>query len=286
MTRNEARADNNLPPVEGGDELIVPLNVVEGGQASPQDTHMEEQEPMTLLSLRQNSCDCISCKADPVRLKAKSSEQEDERMAEALSKFFKRQADSVLPKIGAGSERWWDQDRWDAELADDIEPIINDVADAHGKEAAAAIGSKYDTEQTRKYLRALAEGRATAINDGTHQKLQEALDSEDEEDTPAHVFDLRENSQADLLGRSLAMGVAGWAMTSEAPEQARQQGIEKRVRKEWVTGSNPRPEHAAMNGEVVDVEENFSNGCYWPGDDNGDPDSTCGCNCSTVIIIE
>lgn len=286
MTRNEARADNNLPPVEGGDELIVPLNVVEGGQASPQDTHMEEQEPMTLLSLHQNSCDCISCKADPVRLKAKSSEQEDERMAEALSKFFKRQADSVLPKIGAGSERWWDQDRWDAELADDIEPIINDVADAHGKEAAAAIGSKYDTEQTRKYLRALAEGRATAINDGTHQKLQEALDSEDEEDTPAHVFDLRENSQAELLGRSLAMGVAGWAMTSEAPEQARQQGIEKRVRKEWVTGSNPRPEHAAMNGEVVDVEENFSNGCYWPGDDNGDPDSTCGCNCSTVIIIE
>lgn len=36
MTRNEARARLNLSPVEGGDELIVPLNVTEGGQASPQ----------------------------------------------------------------------------------------------------------------------------------------------------------------------------------------------------------------------------------------------------------
>lgn len=38
MTRNEQRARMNLPRIEGGDELIVPLNVVEGGLASPSDT--------------------------------------------------------------------------------------------------------------------------------------------------------------------------------------------------------------------------------------------------------
>jgi len=37
MTRNEARRRLNLPQVEGADELIVPLNVIEGGQASPTD---------------------------------------------------------------------------------------------------------------------------------------------------------------------------------------------------------------------------------------------------------
>jgi HK97 family phage portal protein len=37
MTRNEGRRRLNLPPLEGGDELITPLNVSEGGQASPQD---------------------------------------------------------------------------------------------------------------------------------------------------------------------------------------------------------------------------------------------------------
>lgn len=37
MTRNEARKLQDMPGVEGGDELVTPLNVLEGGQASPQD---------------------------------------------------------------------------------------------------------------------------------------------------------------------------------------------------------------------------------------------------------
>lgn len=37
MTRNEARQRINLPHIDGADELIVPLNVITGGQASPTD---------------------------------------------------------------------------------------------------------------------------------------------------------------------------------------------------------------------------------------------------------
>ena len=282
MTRNEARADNNLPPVEGGDELIVPLNVTEGGQASPQDTHMEEQTPMTVQSV---SCDCVHKKAAPaeISVKARSTKEEDERVAEALSRFWKRQRGSVLPKIGAKSAEWWDEDRWNEELADDLEPILRDIADAHGKETAEAIGSKWNAEQTRKYLRALSEGRATAINEATRRKLEDAL--EDEENTPAHVFDMRENRDTVNFGRMLAIGVAGWAATHEAPEQAQQQGVHKKVEKRWITGDNPRQEHLLMNGETVDIDDTFSNGCSWPGDEAGDPDTTCGCNCSTEVII-
>ena len=288
MTRNEARADNNLPPVEGGDELIVPLNVVAGGQASPQDTHMDEQIPMTIESgIRLNSCDCPECKskAEPVRIKARSTDEEDKQMTETLAKFFKRQANAILPKIGAGSDKWWNQDRWDSELADDITPLMNDIADAHGKEVAKQIGSEYNTEQTRAWLRKCAEGRANAINLATLKKLTEALESEDEERTPAHVLEIREQTDSARLGGKLARDIAGWAAIHEAISQASQQGIEKHVQKRWVTGENPREEHAAMNGETVDIDEPFSNGCDWPGDDNGDPDTTCGCNCSTEVII-
>ncbi|WP_411731726.1 phage portal protein [Paeniglutamicibacter sp.] len=38
MTRAEARARLNLPFIEGTDELVVPMNVTEGGQASPTDS--------------------------------------------------------------------------------------------------------------------------------------------------------------------------------------------------------------------------------------------------------
>ena len=284
MTRNEARADNNLPPVEGGDELIVPLNVIEGGQSSPQDTHMDEHEPM---AIEENGAPKIMSKseAEKLRIKARSTQEEDEKMAGILRTFWKHQANVVLPKLGAKAAKWWDEERWNKELADDIEPLIDEIADAHGKEVAKAIGSEYRTEQTRKYLRALAEGRAKAINESTRQKLQDALDDEDEENTPAHVFDVRENKDATTFGRSLAIGVAGWAATHEAPDQAEQQGIHKTVEKRWVTGTNPRPEHAAMNGQTVPIDAKFSNGCYWPGDENGDPDTTCGCNCSTEVII-
>lgn len=285
MTRNEARADNNMPPIEGGDELITPLNVVEGGQASPQDTHMDEQEPM---EIEENASPKMLKKSDAekLRVKARSTKEEDEQMAEALKKFWKRQANSVLPKLGAKSAEWWDEDRWDDELADDIEPLIDKIADAHGSEVAKAIGTEYRPDQTRKYLRALAEGRAKAINASTYKRIQAALeDEDDEDDTPSHVFDVRQNKDSITFGRALAIGVAGWAATREAPAQAEQQGVHRTVEKCWVTGDNPRPEHAMMNGETVPIDEPFSNGCEWPGDEGGDPDTTCGCNCSTEVII-
>lgn len=41
LTRNEARARLNLPSLPDGDELVTPLNVLEGGLASPRDTAPE-----------------------------------------------------------------------------------------------------------------------------------------------------------------------------------------------------------------------------------------------------
>ena len=281
LTRNEARADSNLPPIDGGDELIVPLNVLTGGQASPQDTHMDEQESMTTepadpAKMRKKS------EAEKIRVKARSTKEEDERMTEVLRKFWKRQANSVLPKLGAKSASWWDEDRWDDELTEDIEPLIDEIADAHGKEVAKALGFEYDPKRTRKYLEQLAKGRAHAINNATYKKLMQALE---DDDAPSHVFDVRENKDSMTFGRMLALVAAGWAATHEAPKQARDNGITRTVEKMWVTGDNPRPEHAMMNGETVPINEVFSNGCEWPGDEGGDPDTTCGCNCSVEVII-
>ena len=274
MTRNEARADNNLPPIDGGDELIVPLNVIEGGQASPQDTHMD-----TL------SNDAVQVKAKEVKVDASPTSEEIDEMSEVLSKFFKRQADAVLPKMGAKAANWWNKKRWDEELADDIEPLIDAIADKHGKAVARALGINYNADITRAYLRKMAEGRAVAINDSTYEKLEASQASDDEEDTPQHVFDLRSGAQSALIGGSLALAAASWAAMSEAPEQAAAQGVEQRIEKIWVTGENPRESHAAMNGERVPVDEPFSNGAMWPGDDNLDPDESCGCNCTTEVVI-
>lgn len=280
MTRNEARADNNLPPVDGGDELIIPLNVVEGGQASPQDTHMNQNagEPEVKLIIPSHRKDNEST----IRIKGKSDDEEDTEVAEVLRKFFKRQANSVLPKLGAKSAEWWDEDRWNEELADDLLPLIEKIADKHGMSTADVLGTDYGKEITRNYLRKLTEGRAKAINVFTLEKLEDAL--EDEETEPAEVFEKREGKDADIFGQALATAVANWA-TIEAVHQAQSQGYERKVEKEWVTGPNARDTHIAMNGQRVGIDDIFSNGARWPGDDNLSPAESCGCNCSTEVII-
>ena len=83
---------------------------------------------------------------------------------------------------------------------------------------------------------------------------------------------------------ALATAATGWAI-GEACRQAKDQGYSAEVYKTWVTGENPREDHAMMNGETVPVDQTFSNGADWPGDDILGPDGTCGCNCTTEITI-
>lgn len=45
MVPNEARAELNLPALEGGDELMRPLNVTTGAQANPQDSGSQNEDP-------------------------------------------------------------------------------------------------------------------------------------------------------------------------------------------------------------------------------------------------
>lgn len=275
LTRDEARADNNLPPLPNGQgaEIITPLNVELGGQASPQDTHMEESPALPPGRPSENSKS-----AEPeIRIKARSTKEEDEKTAEVLKKFFERQKKSVLPKMGAKAASWWDKKRWDKELADDLEPELDEISDFHGESTAKLLGYGYNTDRTRKYIRTLAEARAEIINESTYSKLKDA-------EEPGGAFDKRALVDAVVIGGTLALTCAAFG-TRESVQQAQENGFDRQVYKRWVTGDNPRPAHAAMNGEEVPIDEPFSNGLNWPGDDMGPADETCGCNCSTEIIV-
>ena len=287
LTRNEARADMNLPPIEGGDELITPLNVIEGGQASPSDTQEDgyNYPGVDNQAKKLEPCGCKACKGEEdLRIKGRSDEEDDEKVTDVLKKFFERQSRSVLPKIGADDE-WWNQERWDKELAGDLEPVLTEIADKHGREAAESLDWSYTTEVTRKYLEVAAQKRAQRINRQTQARLQRDLESE--EPDSAHVFEVRGNT-SDTLGRAAATAIASWAVR-EAAHQAQSDGaprvLGRVVLKEWVTGDNARESHAAMNGERVPIDADFSNGQFWPGDSD-DPDESCGCNCSTEVIIQ
>ena len=273
ITRNEARADSNLPPVDGGDELIVPMNV-NNGIDNP--AVAENDSPKMRYISRKSK--------DVIRIKGRADDKENEEVTDVITKFLKRQSRSVIPKIGAKDD-WWDEDRWNKELADDLYPVMMNVSIHHGKATAKEIGTEYYPGKTENYIRTVAEGRAKGINFTTKKKLDEVLEGEHEEEDIKHVYEVREGADAERLGLSIATVSACWAI-GEACNQAKDQGFIATIYKTWVTGENPRPDHAAMAGETVDIDSRFSNGADWPGDDILGPDGTCGCNCTTEIKIE
>lgn len=295
MTRDEARAYNNMPPIPGGDQLIVPLNVIEGGQASPNslvdDSYSypvapgrpsEDEEGKKLIG-----CSCKNCKEEKpeLRFKGISSKEDDDKVTAVIRKFFERQAKSVVAKIGADKENFWDSERWNQELAEDLLPVLTEIADEKGIETAEELEWEWSEELTRSYLETSAKKRSERINSQTLRRL--LLDLEAEEPDPAHVFEVRENT-SDVLGRAAATFITSWAVR-EAAHQAESAGapsVRSRViYKEWITGDNARASHQMMGGEMVPIDAEFSNGQFWPGDSD-DPNESCGCNCSTEVIIK
>jgi hypothetical protein len=285
MTVDEARAHMNLPqlPDGQGEGLVIPLNVEVSGQANPGNDY--SYPGIDNQSKKLEPCACKACKEmEEIRIKGRSKASDDEKVQKVLNNFFERQARSILPKIGATDE-WWDAERWDKELAKDLTPILQEISDEHGREAADELNWSYVTEVTEAYVEKASQVRASNINEQTRRRLLREL--EEEEPDIAHVFEVRENT-SDVLARSAATAIASFAIR-EAAHQAISDGaprvVGRIVEKEWVTGINARPSHAQMNGERVPIDADFSNGQHWPGEDTGDPDESCGCNCSTEIVI-
>lgn len=290
LTRDEVRAELNLPPLPNGEgeSIVTPLNVLIGGQASPQDSEPDAYSYPGIDNQAKNSepCGCKACKeAETIRIKGKSDKEDNEGVEKVLRAFFERQARSVIPKASANPEDFWNAERWNKELADDLEPEFMKINVKHGNEAADTLKWNYNTDITEAYIRKTAEKRAERINDRTLQHIEEALG--EEEPDIAHVFEVRENA-SERLALSAAGAVASFAI-SEAASQAVSGGaprvVGRIVEKEWVTGPNARESHALMNGERVPIDADFSNGQHWPGEDIGDPLESCGCNCTTEIVI-
>ena len=61
-----------------------------------------------------------------------------------------------------------------------------------------------------------------------------------------------------------------------------------KVRKEWLStlDGRTRHSHAVLDGEKVDNEKKFSNGCMFPGDPNGPPWEVYNCRCVLIAAVE
>lgn len=274
MTRNEARARLNLPQLDGGDELITPLNVTATGSTGPEpppdDTEPKRRKPS-------------------VSVKARAPQAVTDTAASDLAKFFKRQGQVVLSALGADKAKGrkaavddvFDADRWNDELAADLMRVNNRIASSAARLTAQDFGEDADAIDPAvmtEWLAANATGVAKVLNTVTAGNIGDRLTADDPLAEIGRLFASYAAARAVQIAATQTAAISGFGTV----EAAKQLGGDE-VTKTWLAGPNARPSHAALNGQTVGLHDTFSNGARWPADSNLDADEAAGCNCSLQI---
>lgn len=277
LTPNESRALIDRNPVDGGDGLTVPLNVIVGGQTIPGEavpgTEGQASDTPATKALEAGT------KADGVTEAQHNALTIEHREAHrhALERTFSRQESAILSMLGARPTaelaELFDRERWDEELATDLLGLAIETAEAFGAEVADALAAEEpDLDLMLNYLTTNAQIAAENINATTEDELATAfLEDEDRGDAVKNLFAGAIAGRAHQIAQTRVTNVGAFA----ARETATQAGRENKV---WiVTSSNSR--HPSLDGESVPMNVPFSNGLMWPGDSTGSADQVAGCTC-------
>ncbi len=278
MTANEARARLNMPQLAGdADQLVTPLNVMVGGQASPRDSAPPPKMHDALES-KANADEELDITLPELR------EQYQKRWTEMLRRHFARQERAIASKYPKAAKQggWpldtlWDAARWNRELESDMYGLSVETATVWGEYVANWARADWNAAAMYEWLANNSRIAAEEINASTRDALVAAIVGEAVREGIEHVFDLAKRVRAEEIGRSRVTLLSNFG----ANEAARQTGVRKKT---WrVNSKNPRDEHAALDGVSVPIGELFPNGMRWPGDPHGGPENIANCQCTVVF---
>lgn len=273
LLRSEARAKQNLPPVDTLDEPIVPLNVIVGGLPSPRTT-----APLP-GAVPPKQIDAGGAKERPPH--PPIADRVRDRLAGDLLAFYVEQAEAISGQVGAAKDVapaiTWEAEHWNARL----ERIILAATPVLANAGAHHVLDRFDPEYAwsddpmAAWLRAAAAGTAARANAATESAVTAAAAGDDWRDAIPAVF----------AGRAARAGVLAQSITTETlsfggHEAAKAVGARTKTWK--VTSHNPRSSHAAIDGQTVPIDALFSIGGRYPGDRVLSPDERAGCTCSLV----
>jgi HK97 family phage portal protein len=279
LTADEARGVMNRPGLGGdADQLVTPLNVIVGGQASPRDSGQRGQPPPERKVAAGHGAKGIDSHAPALR------ERHQQKWVEFLARHYRRQEAAIVSRVPASGVSapgksdiggvWWDDERWNSELATDLLGLNQLTAMAWAERLAEQLESEVSEDPMLPYLREHSRVQAEQINARTRDAVSEALTEEDPTAAVKGVFSQALASWAVRQADSAVLAAANFGSN----EAARVGGLNQKT---WRTNSaNPRDAHKALSGETVGLAETFSNRMRWPGDPVGGAENNANCKCS------
>lgn len=278
LTRNEVRAKENLPPIEGADDLILPLNVMEeepGSPALPAPNVMPPQDatkPPADGSYRSGEGET---QAEPAKGLAKAvpgavapenhlpqyqtrvrndmarQRRNTSELQTAIYNEYRRQH-----RVLSSSKAALGAERWDAEMQAAIGPLITGIVLREGDLYCARLGGlEFDERQVGNYLRAMITGTAEGLNEATRRDI--AAVGLDE------AYKRATGQRAAVAGQQIAARATYFGRT-EGAQQAPHP--ERRVQR-WVANTD---RHAELDGATAPLDGDW--GGLSPGSE-----ANCGC---------
>jgi SPP1 gp7 family putative phage head morphogenesis protein len=173
-----------------------------------------------------------------------------------------------------------------AKFAEFTLPRITEMVKINGSAAYAELGvsGSFDVSNPEviKWIKKRAGELIKSIGDTTLEKLKKTLAEgvAAGEKIPSlasrvsSVYDGAKGYRSELIARTETIK----ASNSGAYQAYKQSGVVEK--KQWLATMDDRvrDEHAAMNGEIVGLNEAFSNGEMFPGEPN--------CRCTVLPVIE
>jgi HK97 family phage portal protein len=289
LTTNEVRAMENKPAVENGDELVTPLNVLTGGQASPADGGTTDPEDLD----------------DDGQEKIPAPKAVG-RKAATPNKWSR--IDAASEALAADAVSWWHgyARRWADRLGVDLDeqdgksrrkalPALPDPEEMideaeglatlllHGLKAAADAGSdvvlmefnpdaeNFDPGRQMGWLERTSTREALAYDARTYDAIADAM-----RDPATWTEGVRRVLSNDSTITAWTVGLATEAASFGETDAAKASGLKSKT---WHTGRNPRPSHKAQNGVTVEIDDYFPNFQRYPGDWQGGIEEVANCNC-------
>jgi HK97 family phage portal protein len=266
MLTNEARAKINLPPVDGGDELVTPMNVIVGDNPKPspqimppQDPNGPEQDgsyreqPKALVKAQEKLPQLHPARGDELKRQHRNidlAKAAVERHLTRVERQLKKIATKASTKATDG-----DWERWDREFTDDLERLLAPIVEVEGTKYAFKLAGEFDMDLVANYLRAMADGMAKGINDN----LRERIDS-----SGLDAALSRHSAHVESAGTSIGVTATTWAREEAARQSP---GFQGRV-KTWIADT---ARHAEFDGDTVPVDADWPAG-FAPG---GAPNCAC-----------
>lgn len=306
MPINEARTEDGKDGVPWGDKPLAPMNIMpleSGGSAPPEEESGKAKMPTVELSPKK-----MEEFTDGIReaYEKEYTEEHKQRYWElfikritpleadfrrGMIKLFQEQELRALRALRKGKAITKDIDdvlrithdeREIAKFAESTLPRITQMVKINGEAAAAELGIAFDVTNPKvvKWIKERAGMLIKSIGDTTLVKLKRTLAEgvANGESIPnlagriSGVYNEAKGSRAVKIARTETVS----ASNSGAYNAYKQGDIKK---KEWLATMDDRvrDEHAAMNGEVVGIDEAFSNGEMFPNEPN--------CRCTVLPVI-